>query len=233
MSTGTPIEQAAAAEFDTWALAGRGESMAIGHRDATGQLLDAWHLSKADRALDVGCGNGWAVRWMVDRGAGFGTGVDVSPKMIDQARQACRDDPRFAFHVASGLRLPLEDSSVSHVLSVESLYYYPDPGAALVEWYRVAKPGARLGIMVELYLENRGSHPWVKALDVDVHLLSADQYGDLARQAGWQDVVWRQVLDRRPVISQDQFKPSRYWPDYALYLAYREAGALLIDATKR
>lgn len=233
MSTGTPTEQAAAAEFDTWAQAGRGESMAIGHRDATGQLLDGWQLSKADRVLDVGCGNGWAVRWMVDRGAGFGTGVDVSPGMIDQARQACGNDPRFAFHIASGQRVPLKDASVSHVLSIESLYYYPDPTAALAEWYRVARPGAHLGIMVELYLENAGSHPWVKALDVDVHLLSADKYRELAREAGWQDVEWRQVLDRRPVLSAAEFQPSRYWPDYALYLAYREAGALLIDATKR
>lgn len=226
----TPTEQAAAAEFDAWAEAGRGESMAEGHRDVTGQVLDGWTLSSDHHVLDIGCGNGWALRWLIERGAGQGTGVDLSPAMIARARAAVGADPRFAFHVAGGDRLPVADHSVSHLLSVESLYYYPDPGAALLEWRRVARPGARLAIVVELYAENRGSLPWVDALEVDVHLLGAEDYRTLARQAGWEQVTWRQVPDRRPIKTEQQFEPSRYWPDYQLYLAYRQAGALAVEA---
>ncbi len=224
-----PIEKAAAAEFDRWAEAGRGESMADGHRDVTGQVLDGWDLGPDDRVLDVGCGNGWAVRWLVERGAGAGIGVDVSPQMINRARQLAQGDDRFQFQVASGDALPLPDGHVSHLLSVESLYYYPDPARALREWRRVVRPGGRLAIVIELYAENTGSLSWVDALDVAVHVLGADQLADMARAAGWTDVRWRQVQDRRPLTAPDAFQPSRYWPSYDQYLAYRKAGALAVE----
>ncbi len=222
------IERAAAAEFDRWAQAGRGESMARGHRDVTEQALADWTPGPGDRVLDVGCGNGWAVRWLVERGAGHGAGVDVSSEMIARANAATQGDDRFSFHVAAGERLPFGDASFSHVLSIESLYYYPDPAAALREWRRVAAPGAHLAIVIELYRENPGSLVWVDALDVDVHVLGASQLVDQATDAGWRDVGWRQVQERSPVLSPDDFQPSRYWPDYADYLAYRQAGALVV-----
>ncbi|RME22338.1 MAG: class I SAM-dependent methyltransferase [Deltaproteobacteria bacterium] len=234
------MEKAAAEEFDRWAAAGRDESMARGHRDVTEQAVADWDLGPGDRILDVGCGNGWAVRMLVDRVAGvpeggppsgpIGTGVDISPEMIARARAATRGDPRFRFVVAPGDRLPFDDGEFSHVLSVESLYYYPDPAAALREWRRVASDGARLAVVIELYRENPGSLLWVDALDIDVHVLGTRELVEMAQAAGWREVRARQVRDRSPVRSREEFTPSRYWPDYAAYLAYREAGALVVSA---
>ena len=127
----TPDENRAATEFDGWAQSGRAESMAEGHRGVTEAALAHWQLDASSVVLDAGCGNGWAVRWLVERGAGRGLGTDISPGMSERARAATADDPRFTFDVASSQRLPVEDASVSHLLSVESLYYYPDPAAAL------------------------------------------------------------------------------------------------------
>jgi len=78
-SGGGPTERGAAALFDQWAEAGRDASMADGHRDVTGQVLDGWTLSEAHHVLDVGCGNGWAVGWMRQRGAGRAAG-STSPR---------------------------------------------------------------------------------------------------------------------------------------------------------
>lgn len=228
-----PIEKAAAEEFDRWARAGRAESMAEGHRNVTEQVLSQWPLTSDSRVIDIGCGNGWAVRWLVYHGAGTGVGVDVSSEMIHRARQAVSDDARFDFRVSGGADLPWPDGWFSHLLSVESLYYYPRPGEALVEWRRVAAPGARLAIVIDLYAENPGSLPWVDALDIGVHVFSADQLARMVHAAGWADVRWRQVRDTRPVQSADQFQPSTYWPSYDLYRAYREAGALAVEATVR
>ena len=83
-----PDEQSAAAEFDGWAKSGRAESMAEGHRGVTEAALDHWQLDESSVVLDAGCGNGWAVRWLVTRGAGGGIGTDISPGMIDRARDA-------------------------------------------------------------------------------------------------------------------------------------------------
>ena len=227
-----PNEEAAAEEFDRWAHAGRAESMARGHRRPTGSALDVWTLGEADTVLDVGCGNGWAVRWLIERGAGRGLGVDISPAMIQRAKDAVGDDSRFSFEVSSGEDLPCDDESVTHLLSVESLYYYPQPERALKEWARVLKEGGKMAIVLDLYQENAGAHVWVDVLPIDVHLLSAEEYCRMAKEAGFSEVSWRQVRDPRPPTPESEFEPSKYWPTYAMYLEYHLQGSLIVEATR-
>jgi len=206
--------------------------MADGHQGVTFAAIRDWSLGEGDVALDVGCGNGWAVRELVSRGAGRGLGVDIAPKMIELAQQATTGDERFDFHTASADGLPWPDASVTHILNIESIYYYPDPAVALAEWARVAKPGARLTVLVDLYEENPATHVWIDALDIAVHLLSAPQLIAMAEAAGWTDVRAEQVLDPRPIKSEAEFTTSKYWPSYALYRQYRETGALVIHARR-
>ena len=227
-----PCEQAAAREFDTWAVSGRAESMADGHNGVTEAAIRNWNLKSTDRVLDVGCGNGWAVQKLVQRGAGRGFGVDIAPKMVARATEATQDDARYDFQVSSASELPYSDNSVTHLLNVESLYYYPNPAAALKEWARVTKPGGKLAIIVDLYLENKATHSWIDALDVHVHLLSASDITVMAEEAGWRDVRWYQVIDPRPIKSEAEFTVSKYWPSYEMYLDYRQTGALVIEATR-
>jgi ubiquinone/menaquinone biosynthesis C-methylase UbiE len=223
-----PDEQSAAAEFDGWAESGRAESMAEGHRGVTEAALTHWQLDESSVVLDAGCGNGWAVRWLVSRGAGQGIGTDISKGMIDRARGVTEGDARFRFEVAASERLPLSDGVVTHLLSVESLYYYPDPAAALLEWARVTRPGGELCVVIDLYEENRATHAWVDALDVEVHLLSAPQCKEMAEAGGWADVrTWR-VQDPRPIKPESEFTASQYWPSYEMYLDYRKMGALVL-----
>ena len=206
--------------------------MADGHRGVTEAAIADWTLCAEDVVLDVGCGNGWAVRELVRRGAGRGYGVDIAPRMIDLARDSCGSDARFQFEVSAAERLPFDDELLSHVLNVESLYYYPDPSAALVEWARVTRPGGRLAIVVDLYLENPATHTWIDALDVDVHLLSAPEICAMARAAGWSKVRSEQVLDPRPIQPESEFSVSEYWPSYEMYLDYRRTGALVVHAVR-
>jgi len=223
-----PDPQRAAQEFDRWADAGRAESMAEGHRGMTEVAFSHWNLGPGDTVLDVGCGNGWAVRRLIELGAGRGIGVDIAPKMVDRARQATDGDDRFDFQVAPADALPLEPETVTHVLNVESLYYYPDPGAALIEWARVTRPGGELLVIIDLYTENVATHSWVDALDVDVHLLSTHDCIALAHSGGWREVRAWQVQDPRPIQAEADFETSQFWPSYAMYLDYRHTGALVI-----
>jgi len=224
----SPDEQRAASEFDDWADAGRAESMAEGHRGVTEAALAHWKLDDSSVVLDVGCGNGWAVRWLVGQGASRGIGVDISPGMIERATAATKGDERFDFRVASSQHLPIEDGTASHLLSVESLYYYPDPAVALAEWARVTKSGGELAVVIDLYEENIATHAWVDALDVDVHLLSSAQCIAMAKAGGWRDLRWWQVQDPRPLTPEAEFQSSQYWPSYEMYLDYRKTGALVI-----
>ncbi len=231
----TPDVARAAAEFDIWARNGRDQSMARGHRSGTATIVEGWQLDGDSVVLDVGCGNGWALRWAAERGAGGGFGVDAAPEMVARARELTEEadsGARLRFEVATADALPLADESVSHVLNVESLYYYPDPAAALREWFRVARPGARLGIMADLYAEYPLAPAWVAALDIGVHLLSEAEIVRLCEEAGWSEVrTWR-VPDEGPLKAEEDFEASVWTPSYALYLAAREAGSLVVVAQR-
>lgn len=228
----TPSQIDAEHEFDRWADAGRAESMAIGHQGVTEAAIRNWQMDSTSTVLDVGCGNGWAVRSLVAAGAGHGRGVDISSKMIERARTATQGDARFQFEVAAADQLPFDSESTSHVLNVESLYYYPSPQQALIEWFRVTKPGGVLTIVVDLYEENPATHTWIEALDIDVHLLSAPQIVAMAEKAMWRDISWEQVLDPRPITKPEDFQISKYWPSYEMYLQYRQTGALVVHAKR-
>lgn len=221
----------AAAEFDRWAEVGRAESMERGHRPATEAATSHWSLTSSDVVLDVGCGNGWALRMLLEQGAGRGVGIDVSPGMIARARTMSTAD-RTRFEVAPAAQLPLEDAEVSHVLSVEALYYTPDPAQTLTEWARVTRSGGQLVIMIDLFAENPVGQVWIDVLDVDAHLLSIPQLIEMAEAAGWTDLQTSRYRDQGPPKTETEFEPSRYWPSYEVYLGYLEAGSLMLRATR-
>jgi len=211
-------------EFDRWAEAGRGESMGRGHRDVTEQALDLATFTAEDRVLDVGCGVGWAVHLMLERGAGRGVGIDISPGMVARAASGAH------FVTASATALPFADRAFSKILSVESIYYYGDLDGALREIRRVTAPGGRFLCVIDLYADNPGSQSWVEALEVPVHNLTAAQYRERFETAGFARAETVQIVDRRPVETEAEFEPSRWFPDYGSYKTYRDLGALLIDA---
>jgi ubiquinone/menaquinone biosynthesis C-methylase UbiE len=227
----TEILSNAATEFDRWADAGRAESMERGHRSATEAATSHWVLGSDDVLLDVGCGNGWALRMLLDRGAGRGVGIDVSPGMVERAR-AASNPARTRFEVAPAAQLPLADAEISHVLSVEALYYTPDPARTLAEWARVTRPGGQLAIMIDLFAENPVGQVWIDVLDVEAHLLSTIELVQMAEAAGWTDMATSRYRDPRPPKTEADFEPSKYWPSYGIYRGYLEAGSLILRATR-
>jgi 2-polyprenyl-3-methyl-5-hydroxy-6-metoxy-1,4-benzoquinol methylase len=46
---------------------------------------------KGKRVVDLGCGFGWASRWMRDQGATSVLGIDLSKNMIERARSTTAD----------------------------------------------------------------------------------------------------------------------------------------------
>lgn len=227
-----PDEKKAANEFDIWAQNGRAESMAEGHRNAFLQAIQDWSFSPDHHVADIGCGNGWVCREMMSRGAGKALGVDISPKMIERARNISKEDDRLRFEVSSASELPTPTASIHRMTSVEALYYVPDPQEALVEWGRVCAPGGRLAIVIDLFKENVATHAWLDALDVEAHLLGADELVVMLEKAGFSSVSWRLVQDSRPIKSESEFTSSRYWPSYEMYRSYRETGSLIVEGIR-
>ncbi len=232
----TPMNPAALL-FDEWAAAGRDESMARGHWPMVSQILGRMQLAPGQTCLDVGCGNGYAVREMARRVApqGRAFGVDVAPRMIEQACQNPQNPVNSQFQVSQAECLPFADESMDCLLSVEALYYMPDPRMALDEFYRVARPGATVWLMVDFYQENPYSHCWADLVEIPMHLYAQQEYMALLRQAGFQSVQADRLLNPTPLTPEEQanFKPGWGYERWQDVVDFRtQIGSLLVWGQK-
>lgn len=214
-------------EFNDWAKAGRGERMEKGHRATGEQAIELMGLEAASRALDLGCGSGWAARLMADHAtSGRVVGIDISDEMIALACESTLEYSNVKFQTGSAQRLDFKDGEFTHVFSMESIYYYGDMLAALKEVRRVLAPGGSFVAVVDLYEENEPSHQWIEQLKVPVHLLSIVQYHELFEKAGFVSVMDRRLLDPSPV--PDNYDGGSF-ASRDDYLKYRQAGSLMMS----
>ncbi|HWT18381.1 MAG TPA: class I SAM-dependent methyltransferase, partial [Variovorax sp.] len=108
-------------------------------------FLDFVGTADGDRILDVGCGTGHLTFAVARRtGAGEMRGVDIALPYIEHARRH-NEDARIVFEVADACSLPYPAQSFDRVLSLLVLHFVPEPGKAIAEMRRVARPGAVVG----------------------------------------------------------------------------------------
>ena len=98
-----------------------------------------------ERVLDVGFGGGGLLAALRARGC-EPIGIDVSEVAVRRAR---RRFPATELHRASVEAMPLGDGSLDAAVSLNSLYFWPEPEAAMRELARVLRPGGRLVLLFE------------------------------------------------------------------------------------
>jgi SAM-dependent methyltransferase len=163
--------------FDDWARRGRAEGMSDSHGPAARMAFDRLDLQPDGRFLEIGCGNGYAVRWAARAcPAGLAVGIDVAEEMIERARalSAELDNVEFRHGLFPGVSLPA--TRFDAVFSMETLYYLPEPtlDAALAEVARLLIPGGRFACAVNYYAENEASHSWPEDVGLEMTLLDAN-----------------------------------------------------------
>ena len=109
------------------------------------RIRDAARLTKRSRVLDVACGPGIVVEALAP-GAGEVIGCDITPEMLEKARERCTkaglDNTRFTPGRAEAL--PFPEAAFDVVVSRSAVHHFPDPPAAFREMARVVKPGGRV-----------------------------------------------------------------------------------------
>src|SRR5208282_837025 len=208
------------AEFNQWALDGRGGEMARNHRGIAQEALVRMALKPGDRVLDLSCGEGWATRLLseaVAGGEGMAAGLDISEEMIARARASSRELENVLFAIGTADEIPWRDEYFDRVLCIESFYYYPDQEAVLRELYRVLVPGGRLFILINLYKENPHSLGWVERLGVPVHVRSENEYLEMLRAQGFADGAIAHISDlTESSVSYDGawFTDKKQWQEF-------------------
>ncbi len=155
----------------------------------------AWglaHLPVGRSVLDVGCGAGAALRELAERYPdAVLTGCDISPLAVETAtalNEAFVKSGRMRFLLCGVPDLPFADGAFDMVISVESLYFWPDQLAGLREIRRVLAPGGHFLTALEMV----GGMMNDRQLAIVEHLKmvcpTPDELKDLMVSAGFADV---------------------------------------------
>jgi SAM-dependent methyltransferase len=108
-------------------------------------LIEASGAGPTDIVLDVACGPGLVVCAFA-RVVAHATGIDITPAMLDRARQlqAEKGLTNVTWKLGDVLRLPYPDGTFSIVTSRFAFHHILDPFAVLGEMKRVGKPGGKI-----------------------------------------------------------------------------------------
>jgi SAM-dependent methyltransferase len=107
------------------------------------QLVRACDTTTEDNVLDVACGPGLVVRAFAEV-ASHVTGIDLTPAMIDRAREHTHDLANVTLRVGDVSALPFPDASFSLVVSRFAFHHFVEPAHMLAEMRRVCRPGGRV-----------------------------------------------------------------------------------------
>lgn len=116
--------------------------------DMIADAVDALGLVAGATAADIGFGGGSALSMLLDRVGAHGQvhGIEVSREMLDRATRRFAkpiEAGTLALHEGTMSTLPLDDSALDGVLTINTIYFVDDLGGAFAEVAGVLKPAGR------------------------------------------------------------------------------------------
>ncbi len=114
------------------------------------------------RVLEAACGRGQFSKWLQSQGAQL-VALDFSQTALRIAASRLNGDGRVALVCADAERIPCADAAFDCVVSCETLEHVPHPENCLREFARVLRPGGRLLLTTENYLNIWGLYRLYKS----------------------------------------------------------------------
>lgn len=153
-------------------------------------------IREGTNLLDVGCGLGGTINYLDNRHRGctfIGLNIDENQLAIAREKVIGGDRNRVHFTRADACALPFRDDCFEVVLSVESIFHFPDRLRFFRESARVLKPGGMLVISDFVPVDHLGR--WLDHAERATHFvgrmygkidvnISAPRYRALARASG-------------------------------------------------
>jgi ubiquinone/menaquinone biosynthesis C-methylase UbiE len=99
-------------------------------------IFDICKVSKDDKVLDIGCGNGRLIHEISRKAPISAYGVDISPNMIKECRKL---NPNINFQVSNGETLNFEDGFFDILIINCALHHMNNPQKFFIEAQRILK----------------------------------------------------------------------------------------------
>ncbi|MFO0846843.1 MAG: methyltransferase domain-containing protein, partial [Gemmataceae bacterium] len=114
-------------------------------------IVEATRVGPASRVLDVACGPG-LVALRLAEAAGHVTGLDLTPAMLDKAKelQRGRGLANLSWELGRADALPYPDAAFDAVVTRFSFHHLLCPAEALAEMVRACRPGGRV-VVCDVY----------------------------------------------------------------------------------
>ena len=181
--------------FGKWAEQGKDVGMEKGHAFSVGDMLDFALKERVDKAkkfsfLDVGCGNGWVVRKVLQNIlCNRAVGIDGAKQMIKNAESNGGN----GHYVLANLNSFEFKETFDLIHSMEVLYYLENPAEIINKisegWL---KPGGRLIVGIDHYFENKASHSWQDKVGTPMLMLKEKEWLNIFKDSELNDVeCWR------------------------------------------
>jgi SAM-dependent methyltransferase len=110
------------------------------------------------RVVDLGCGFGWASRWMREQGAGSVLGLDLSEKMIARAK-ADTSDAAIEYRIADLETLELPAGAFDLAYSALTFHYLRDFDRLVRMIHTALVPGGDFVFTIEHPIYMAAAHP--------------------------------------------------------------------------
>lgn len=113
------------------------------------------------RIVDLGCGFGWASRWMREQGAASVLGLDLSENMISRAK-ADTSEPEIEYRIADLETLELPKAAFDLAYSAMTFHYIRDFDRLVRTIHRALVPGGDIVFTIEHPIFMAAVHPhWI------------------------------------------------------------------------
>lgn len=139
-----PFSQFKQRQREMWASFG---PTALFTTPVAGHVVHFAGIVAGETVLDIGTGTGVLALTAARRGAAV-TGLDLTPELIEQAREnaAIARMPDIVWTLGDAEDLPYPDASFDVVVSQFGHMFAPRPDVAIAQMRRVLKPGGRIAL---------------------------------------------------------------------------------------
>jgi len=158
------------------------------NRQITDATIDLLEIAPQHNVLEIGFGGGVGLARLTKMvTSGKVSGIDFSPEMVGQAERLFRRqiaEGRVQVQLGNVSAIPFPDATFERVLTINTIYFWPDALQGMGEIRRVLKNGGRAAVSIRSG-EKMANYAVTK---YDFRLFSPEDVAGLMGQTGFRDI---------------------------------------------